>query len=223
MSEYGASDKEKVAFRDELLPFLRELRNSVGSEIEYYRLVGDLVARLMSDDDPTSAASAYRRERLCLVALCQTALLDDWLFEDNYLESMCVLADMHEFKKNDSNYKSPFDLACIQITKGVKYVRAKTTDSNEGETKEAWEWKGSLLRRNDGVSPAERGGLSADDDFTAKLYLTFSKLPVFLREQSVIDLKARLKYLIDNPEVYQDIVSDFEINVCSRYSIAPMP
>lgn len=147
-------------------------------------------------------------ERLLYTALI--ALLRDWFSPEDYsLSGLLTLLSMAEAREEDESFQSPLDLMFLQIEEGRKYVKtgeAKPAsldpyeiERNRGFAANAssdYHWKPSSFRRNsDGVSPAEQGGLNADDDFALDNYKAFKVAAGKTLKSIIISCNVRLKPL----------------------------
>lgn len=128
-------------------------------------------------------------ERLLYTALI--ALLRDWFPKEDYsLVGLLELLSMAEAKENDENFKSPLDLIFDEIETGMVYERnenyrgpSTSTSYAAAEsdrmaisenTTDEFIWKPSSMERNgDGVSPADHGGLTSDQDYALANYKMF--------------------------------------------------
>lgn len=142
-------------------------------------------------------------ERMLYTALI--ALLRDWFPPEDYnLPSLLTLLSMAEARENDENFKSPLDLLFLQIEEGKRYVQtdkevvAPTSSGlsrgfGTGDVNSAWSWQPSKLKRNsDGVEPAERGGLSPDEDFALMNYKNFKVAAGKTLKSIIISCNVRL-------------------------------
>lgn len=142
-------------------------------------------------------------ERMLYTALI--ALLRDWFPPKDYnLPSLLTLLSLAEARENDENYKSPLDLLFLQIEEGKRYIQtgsgsgtnaapglSRSFDTGAGTG--AWSWQPSKFRRNsDGVRPAERGGLSPDEDFALMNYKNFKVAAGKTLKSIIISCNVRL-------------------------------
>lgn len=198
-------DPESETMLSALIDQIREICTS--PEI-YYHHLGDFVAQLMYDDEPTTPSDARQREYVCLVALLELTLLTDWFpAHDTCLNGLFILNDMHQFS-DKNNYESGFDLICHEITQGERYEQINDP-SNQFRIKRRYAWRDTDLRRRDGLCPAHYGGLKDDEDITVRFYHTFRSLPTSTKQKSVSFLDKRLRYLAHNPSVYRRIIETF--------------
>ena len=142
-------------------------------------------------------------ERMLYTALI--ALLRDWFPPKDYnLPSLLTLLSLAEARENDENYKSPLDLLFLQIEEGKRYIQtgSGSTESaasglsrsfDTGAGTGAWSWQPSKFRRNfDGARPAERGGLSPDEDFALMNYKNFKVAAGKTLKSIIISCNVRL-------------------------------
>ena len=141
-------------------------------------------------DKPTGGDPFWENsERLLYTALI--ALLRDWFPKEDYsLVGLLQLLSMAEAKENDENFKSPLDLIFDEIETGMVYERnenyrgpSTSTSYAAAEsdrmaisenTTDEFIWKPSSMERNgDGVSPADYGGLTSDQDYALANYKMF--------------------------------------------------
>ena len=145
-------------------------------------------------------------EKMLYTALI--ALLRDWFPEKDYnLSSLLTLLSLAEARENDENFKSPLDLLFLQIEEGKRYVQSGQPSAGPqvrpsglsrsfatgGEGNGSWSWEPSLFKRNsDGVRPAERGGLSPDEDFALLNYKQFKVAAGKTLKSIIISCNVRL-------------------------------
>ncbi len=129
-------------------------------------------------------------ERLLYTALI--TLLRDWFSEEDYsLSGLLTLLSMAEAREDDEDFMSPLDLIFMQIEEGRKYV--SSDGSGEDST---YSWQPSTFRRNyDGLVPAERGGMTADEDFALDNYKSFKVAAGKTLKSILISCNVRLKPL----------------------------
>lgn len=142
-------------------------------------------------------------ERMLYTALI--ALLRDWFPEKDYnLPSLLTLLSMAEARENDENYKSPLDLLFLQIEEGKRFIpndkpnnqpatptglsRAFGNNAPQSE----YSWQPSNLRRKDGVRPADKGGLTPDEDFALMNYKNFKVAAGKTLKSIIISCNVRL-------------------------------
>lgn len=144
-------------------------------------------------------------ERMLYTALI--ALLRDWFPKKDYnLSSLLTLLSMAEARENDENFRSALDLMFLQIEEGKKYMPEGSGDASgqagasglsrsfgAGASSSGWSWVPSKFKRNsDGVSPAERGGLTADEDFALMNYKNFKVAAGKTLKSIIISCNVRL-------------------------------
>lgn len=150
-------------------------------------------------------------ERLLYTALI--ALLRDWFPKEDYsLSGMLTLLSMAEAREDDENFRSALDLMFLQIQDGKKYsqneaaaARSSTGTANDVERERgvasaaapsSWSWTPSKFERNsDGVRPADRGGLSDDEDFALSNYNAFKVAAGKTLKSIIISCNVRVKPL----------------------------
>lgn len=134
------------------------------------------------------------------------ALLRDWFPKEDYnLSSLLTLLSLAEASENDENFQSPLDLLFLQIEEGKRYVnKGQTSLSHEAtgglsrdfttnSPQSAWAWEDSLFTRNsDGIKPAEKGGLSPDEDFALMNYKNFKVAAGKTLKSIIISCNVRL-------------------------------
>lgn len=195
-----------------LLSFEFEAKKIVG-EVRY-RLLANIAARLVADDEPASAAQALLRERTGVVALCELTLLFDWFSSsDTSLKGLRTLTDMHEFRRTNPRFVSAFDLICREITEGRKVTvvdedRASVPQAKNTRSSKRTEYcETDLWRKTDGKHPGACGGLSGDEDFTAKLYLLFSSYETLQKQESVRLLSRRIAHFEKSSEAFAKAIA----------------
>ena len=121
-------------------------------------------------------------EKMLYTALI--ALLRDWFPKEDYaLSGLLTLLSLAEAREEEENFMSALDLIFYQIETGKRFARnvgpVDETPKKGGLSRDftadtGWSWQSSRFRRNyDGVRPAERGGLSPDEDFALMNYKNF--------------------------------------------------
>ena len=154
---------------------------------------------IMNTNDPKkSGGDAFweNAERQLYTALI--ALLRDWFPKRDYsLDGLLTLLSLAEASENDEKYESPLDLLFKEIETGKAYRKnpayyAKQRQKRQQAAKNAvlqrgvvglqseadvdepeYTYQSSMMKRADGVRPAERGGLSANEDFALSNYKKF--------------------------------------------------
>lgn len=142
-------------------------------------------------------------ERLLYTACI--AFLRDWCKPKFYsLSGLLTLLSMAEARENDENFKSPLDLLFLQIETGKKWTKRKGGGQRParavlsrdavpvGTGGSAYAQVPSKFRRKDGVSPAEKGGLSSDDDFALYNYNAFKVAAGKTLKSIIISCNVRL-------------------------------
>lgn len=159
-------------------------------------------------------------ERMLYTALI--ALLRDWFPPEDYnLPGLLTLLSMAEARENDENYQSPLDLLFKQIEEGKRYTRRNGTSPSvnnppsglsrsfsNGVAQESYDWEpshfkkyvrdanGNLVKDADGnpvcIIPAERGGLSPDEDFALMNYKQFKVAAGKTLKSIIISCNVRL-------------------------------
>ena len=149
-------------------------------------------------------------ERLLYTALI--ALLRDWFPEKDYsLSGLLTLLSMAEAREDDENFRSALDLMFLQIQDGKKYTQNASGGMAAGgstgdverergvataQAPSAWSWTPSKFERNsDGVRPADRGGLSDDEDFALSNYNAFKVAAGKTLKSIIISCNVRVKPL----------------------------
>ena len=173
-------------------------------------------------------------EKMLYTALI--ALLRDWFPPEDYnLSSLLTLLSLAEARENDENYRSPLDLLFLQIEDGKRYIpngsAAPTVSAAFGLSRgfgvatapdSEWAWEPSLFERNfDGVKPAERGGLSPDEDFALMNYKNFKVAAGKTLKSIIISCNVRLapiatagvRKLLEYDEMELDTLGDPDAKV----------
>lgn len=123
--------------------------------------------------------------RLLLTALI--FLLRDWFHPKYYsLSGVLTLLSMAEAREGDESFKSPLDLLFLQIETGKKYKKregGQQRPASAGLSRDAVpvgtggsafiEVPSQFERRGDHVRPADRGGLTPDEDIALGYYNDF--------------------------------------------------
>ncbi|MDR6939243.1 VirD4-like conjugal transfer protein, CD1115 family [Arcanobacterium hippocoleae] len=137
------------------------------------------------------------------------ALLRDWFPKEDYnLSSLLTLLSLAEASENDENFKSPLDLIFKQIEDGKRYIdtgagalqsadatpaQGLSRSFTSGKARSSFSWEPSLFIRNsDGVKPAEKGGLSPDEDFALMNYKNFKVAAGKTLKSIIISCNVRL-------------------------------
>ena len=131
-----------------------------------------------------------RADRNFLMAL--VGYLREWcLHSDCTLDGLLTLLSMAEGHAYDESYISPLDILFKNIERGESYEYVPQL--------RRWRHRRYFACRNsDGVMPAERGGLSADEDFALLCYHSVKYLPSNQRITIAANLTSRVidfKYL----------------------------
>lgn len=142
-------------------------------------------------------------EKMLYTALI--ALLRDWFPPEDYtLSGLLTLLSLAEARENDENFKSPLDLIFLQIEEGKRYIKGGTVGADPASAQGLsrgfssggggeWSWEPSLYQRNsDGIRPAERGGLSPDEDFALMNYKNFKVAAGKTLKSIIISCNVRL-------------------------------
>lgn len=164
-------------------------------------------------------------ERMLYTALI--ALLRDYFPDDYNMPSLLTLLSLAEARENDEAFLSALDLIFLEIEEGKSYVeladgaakRGKGGLSREfdmGGDSGSWAWVPSALRRTDGVRPADRGGLSPDEDFALMNYKNFKVAAGKTLKSIIISCNVRLapiatagiKELLSYDEMEMDRLGD---------------
>ena len=118
---------------------------------------------------------------------------------------------MAEAREDDENFRSALDLMFLQIQDGKKYTQNASGGMAAGgstgdverergvataQAPSAWSWTPSKFERNsDGVRPADRGGLSDDEDFALSNYNAFKVAAGKTLKSIIISCNVRVKPL----------------------------
>lgn len=164
-------------------------------------------------------------EKMLYTALI--ALLRDWFPEEDYtLSGLLTLLSLAEAKEEDENFMSALDLIFYQIETGKRFARnvgaagaprRKGGLSRDFTADTGWSWQSSRFRRNyDGVRPAERGGLSPDEDFALMNYKNFKVAAGRTLKSIIISCNVRLapiatsgvRQLLEYDEMELDTLGD---------------
>lgn len=141
-------------------------------------------------------------ERMLYTALI--ALLRDYFPDDYSLSGLLMLLSLAEARENDETYRSPLDLIFLQIEEGKRYVQREGASASKnasglsrgfdmGGDTGSWVWEPSNFQRSsDGVRPAERGGLSPDEDFALMNYKNFKVAAGKTLKSIIISCNVRL-------------------------------
>ena len=140
-------------------------------------------------------------EKMLYTALI--ALLRDWFPEEDYtLSGLLTLLSLAEAREEEENFMSALDLIFYQIETGKRFARTvgaagaprrKGGLSRDFTADTGWSWQSSRFRRNyDGVRPAERGGLSPDEDFALMNYKNFKVAAGRTLKSIIISCNVRL-------------------------------
>lgn len=156
---------------------------------------------IMNTNDPTKTGGESfwdDSERLLYTALI--ALLRDWFPKKDYsLDGLLTLFSLAKASENDESYESPLDMLFKEIETGKAYRKnpayyAKKRQKQQQAAKNAvlqrgvvglqsdadidepeYTYQASVMKRADGVRPAECGGLSDDEDFALSNYNSFKQ------------------------------------------------
>ena len=164
-------------------------------------------------------------EKMLYTALI--ALLRDWFPEEDYtLSGLLTLLSLAEAREEDENFMSALDLIFYQIETGKRFARnvgaagaprRKGGLSRDFTADTGWSWQSSRFRRNyDGVRPAERGGLSPDEDFALMNYKNFKVAAGRTLKSIIISCNVRLapiatsgvRQLLEYDEMELDTLGD---------------
>ena len=164
-------------------------------------------------------------EKMLYTALI--ALLRDWFPEEDYtLSGLLTLLSLAEAREEEENFMSALDLIFYQIETGKRFARnvgAAGVPSRKGGLSRdftadtGWSWQSSRFRRNyDGVRPAERGGLSPDEDFALMNYKNFKVAAGRTLKSIIISCNVRLapiatsgvRQLLEYDEMELDTLGD---------------
>ena len=164
-------------------------------------------------------------EKMLYTALI--ALLRDWFPEEDYtLSGLLTLLSLAEAREEDENFMSALDLIFYQIETGKRFARTvgaagaprrKGGLSRDFTADTGWSWQSSRFRRNyDGVRPAERGGLSPDEDFALMNYKNFKVAAGRTLKSIIISCNVRLapiatsgvRQLLEYDEMELDTLGD---------------
>lgn len=164
-------------------------------------------------------------EKMLYTALI--ALLRDWFPEEDYtLSGLLTLLSLAEAKEEDENFMSALDLIFYQIETGKRFARnvgaagaprRKGGLSRDFTADTGWSWQSSRFRRNyDGVRPAQRGGLSPDEDFALMNYKNFKVAAGRTLKSIIISCNVRLapiatsgvRQLLEYDEMELDTLGD---------------
>lgn len=156
-------------------------------------------------DGKTSDPFWENSEKMLYTALI--ALLRDWFPKEDYnLSSLLTLLSLAEASENDENFQSPLDLIFLQIEEGKQYINTSPSQSAplpapsglsrefaQQQNASSWAWEDSpFVRNTDGVKPAEKGGLSPDDDFALMNYKNFKVAAGKTLKSIIISCNVRL-------------------------------
>ena len=164
-------------------------------------------------------------EKMLYTALI--ALLRDWFPEEDYtLSGLLTLLSLAEAREEEENFMSALDLIFYQIETGKRFARnvgaagaprRKGGLSRDFTADTGWSWQSSRFRRNyDGVRPAERGGLSPDEDFALMNYKNFKVAAGRTLKSIIISCNVRLapiatsgvRQLLEYDEMELDTLGD---------------
>ena len=164
-------------------------------------------------------------EKMLYTALI--ALLRDWFPEEDYtLSGLLTLLSLAEAREEEENFMSALDLIFYQIETGKRFARnvgpVDGTPKKGGLSRDftadtGWSWQSSRFRRNyDGVRPAERGGLSPDEDFALMNYKNFKVAAGRTLKSIIISCNVRLapiatsgvRQLLEDDEMELDTLGD---------------
>lgn len=118
------------------------------------------------------------------------SLLRDWFpasdFTPDGLRQLLSLAD------TGCTAKSPLDLMFYQLESGKRYIPDANHDPSDPSSRE-WVWADSpLVRKEDGLSPAGKGGLEPGEDSALDYYSEFKGYPSESQRKAIGSLALRL-------------------------------
>lgn len=173
---------------------------------------------IMNTNDPTKTGGESfweDSERLLYTALI--ALLRDWFPKKDYsLDGLLTLFSLAKASENDESYESPLDMLFKEIETGKAYRKnpayyAKKRQKQQQAAKNAvlqrgvvglqsdadidepeYTYQASVMKRADGVRPAECGGLSDDEDFALSNYNSFKQAAGKTLKSILISCNVRL-------------------------------
>lgn len=164
-------------------------------------------------------------EKMLYTALI--TLLRDWFPKEDYtLSGLLTLLSLAEAREEEENFMSALDLIFYQIETGKRFARnvgsVDKTPKKGGLSRDftadtGWSWQSSRFRRNyDGVRPAERGGLSPDEDFALMNYKNFKVAAGRTLKSIIISCNVRLapiatsgvRQLLEDDEMELDTLGD---------------
>ena len=169
-------------------------------------------------------------EKMLYTALI--ALLRDWFPKEDYtLSGLLTLLSLAEAREEEENFMSALDLIFYQIETGKRFARnvgpVDETPKKGGLSRDftadtGWSWQSSRFRRNyDGVRPAERGGLSPDEDFALMNYKNFKVAAGRTLKSIIISCNVRLapiatsgvRQLLEYDEMELDTLGDRDTRI----------
>jgi len=174
----------------------------VKTDQDILKFVNCLIKNTTPSDSSKSDPFWEKSEQLLYIALI--SFLRDWMAPKDYnLSSLITLLDMAEAKEEDENFLSPLDLLFKQIEDGGKWV--KKTDQSLTSNIEAFsrkvkntetsrlKWVKSAYRHNTtGVKPADKGGLTVEEDFSLNYYKKFKVAAGKTLKSIIISCNVRL-------------------------------
>lgn len=173
----------------------------VKTDQDILKFVNCLIKNTTPSDSSKSDPFWEKSEQLLYIALI--SFLRDWMAPKDYnLSSLITLLDMAEAKEENENFMSPLDLLFKQIEDGGKWVKKadKNTVSNieafsrkVKNTESRLEWVQSAYKHNStGVRPADKGGLTVEEDFSLNYYKKFKVAAGKTLKSIIISCNVRL-------------------------------